>query len=70
MDEGFIFGLILGSVATACVMTKRIRDGFSSLVFGVMDRIGKKYLLIILIILFILVCIVFVSCASLDSYRV
>lgn len=41
--DGFIFGVILGSVVTACAMTKSVRDGFKELVLGVWNKItGKK----------------------------
>lgn len=29
--EDFIFGIILGSVVTACAMTKSIREGFGAI---------------------------------------
>lgn len=40
--DGFIFGVILGAVATACCMTKSVREGFKSLFDGMFGKGGKK----------------------------
>jgi hypothetical protein len=40
--DGFIFGVILGAVVTACCMTKSIREGFKSLFDGIFKKGGDK----------------------------
>ena len=40
--DGFIFGVILGAVVTACCMTKSIREGFKSLFNGIFHKEDKK----------------------------
>lgn len=42
MDDGFIFGLILGAVITACAMSPKIRGGFKDLMVGVYNKLFKK----------------------------
>lgn len=40
--DGFIFGVILGAVITACAMTKSVRDGFKDLWDGIFKKGGKS----------------------------
>lgn len=40
--DGFIFGVILGAVITACAMTKSVREGFKSLFDGIFKKGGNK----------------------------
>ena len=40
--DGFIFGVILGAVITACAMTKSVRDGFKDLFNGIFKKGGDK----------------------------
>lgn len=38
----FAFGLILGSVVTACATSKKNREGFRDLVIGVYNKLFKN----------------------------
>jgi len=41
-DFGFIAGLVIGSVVTACAMSKKNREGFRDLVIGVYNKLFKN----------------------------